>query len=456
MGSESLLKFIDSAAVEQLQLRAPGVSQLDDEHITAAIRSGGVFRGVTDEATRERIVRQMRMIDYIIPSIHTLQQDFKYHRQCNGVIKDLLKAEDMAMWTVEKSARNLFMESRLHNSDQSFGRHYKLLILYTMRNLVELSQQNPLLEDFEVKQEPRTYDPRAWYELAREARRLGFNSKIVSKILSEDPDEQTARKFLLTARSPELFEYDPITFDSLVMQVSHVLSQAQRRQVNHQEPLFTVPHSGEPIHRRCGRQFSDSYSNDRNFLTESFFTQKIDKNTDVSSLFVRRSVFCAFWGNFVEGSESTTQIVMNTDDPEGNYSQTQALERVESYNVNGRTEDQMIDHSPQRPECQPSTPGFDFTMADAGTVHQLIPVKDQWNVTIYCMANNGWQKKEDCNIHSVQERVQRIKTDLEKSGQSFYLFDAHGRGINLDDCVRQRVVGIGPEGSRPIIEEEEL
>ncbi|KAI1327070.1 hypothetical protein F5Y16DRAFT_208650 [Xylariaceae sp. FL0255] len=59
---------------------------------------------------------------------------------------------------------------------------------------------------------------------------------------------------------------------------------------------FTTSHPGEPIKRRCGRQYSKAYSNDRFYITWDHLTSTIQKDVDITSLFVRRSVFLAFWG----------------------------------------------------------------------------------------------------------------------------------------------------------------
>ena len=462
MGSESSLKFVDAVAVEELQLRAPGVSQLDDEHITAAIRSGRVFRGLTSEVEREKIVTRMRTVEYIIPSIHTLQQDFKYHRQCNGVVKELLRDENTAMRTVEQSAYRVFTAQGPIDSRQLFCVRYKLLTLYIMRHLVELSEQNPLLEDSETKQEPRLYDPWAWYELACEAKKLGFNFQAVTRILSQNPDKQAAKRLLLTARSPEHFEFDPAVFDSLILQVADALGHARRRHVDDREPQLTLSHFGEPVARRCGRQFSESYLRDRKFLTDDYFLRKVDRNTDISSLFVRRSVFWAFWGDWHQTSHSVMAPSVDIAPESTGISQGQGRafqatghsKEVNGASVQAEAPVTQPGHAHRQQNIENHSPrqSTDLEMIDTGVVNRILPAQDKRSIALYRMTDNVWQKVEDCDIHSIQERVQRIKSELEESGQSLFLFDAHGRGITLEDCATQHQVGIGPEGSPPIEE----
>lgn len=450
MGSESLLEFVDTEAVEELQLRAPGVSQLDEEYITAAIRSGRVFKKLQDMGIREGIVGRMIQIDYVIPSIYTLQQDFKYHRQCNNVVKALLAKESTTFWSAERSAREVFAKEVPVHSQSLFQDRWKLLILYIMRNLVELSQESSLLEDSETKPEPRMHDPRAWHSLAYEAKQLGFNSKVVLEILAQDPDKQSATTFLLTARNPDEFEYDPQEFDLLVTQVANALGQARKREVARTTPQLTVPHPGEPIVRRCGRQFSHAYNRDRTFLTKECFEGVVHRDIDITSLFVRKSVFLAFWGNFSTGLDSDVEHGHTRTPLFDGMGYTANETTIQFDNDTEAAEDIHIDtpHGPSETDAgaeQQNNTG-DLPMVEANYFTQAY----QGNILLHICSNGTWKQVEVCNRNNIKEKVQFYKQEAEKCGLDFFLFNEKSRGIGLEDCENCKIVGIGRQSDLPV------
>lgn len=71
--------------------------------------------------------------------------------------------------------------------------------------------------------------------------------------------------------------------------------------------FITTSRLGEPLKRRCGRQYSNAYANDRPFFTPEHFSGDMSKGADITSLFVRRSVFLAFWGKY-DGQSSDSNI----------------------------------------------------------------------------------------------------------------------------------------------------
>lgn len=171
----------------------------------------------------------------------------------------------------------------------------KDLYLTVMQNLVELSGEDPLKEDDEGDTTIHSYDQRAWRQLALRARELGFDSDEISRLSDIDSDQQMAKRALLDARPPQHFDYGQ-NIDTLVAAMVKSFNEARPIKPENARLAFTTSHLGEPIKRRCGRQYSKAYSNDRSYITLANFTCNIQKGGDVASLFVRRSVFYAFWG----------------------------------------------------------------------------------------------------------------------------------------------------------------
>ncbi|CRK09996.1 hypothetical protein BN1723_009118 [Verticillium longisporum] len=72
MGSEDTLKFVDDEGVQELKLRAPGISIREDLHTADAIRKTRILRGLDDEPAREQVIRRLAKVEYLIPTVHTL------------------------------------------------------------------------------------------------------------------------------------------------------------------------------------------------------------------------------------------------------------------------------------------------------------------------------------------------------------------------------------------------
>jgi hypothetical protein len=171
----------------------------------------------------------------------------------------------------------------------------KRLYLFIMQNWVQLTGKNPLLENGENNPGEGIPDPRAWSRLAIEAQRLGFRSAEITRLASEDPDRELAHKALLLGRPESEYEYDQSDLDDLISSVVQVFRTARKRQPEVFEPRFTTRGIGEPLSRRCGPQYSEAYERDRQFLTMSHFALPITRDMDVTSLFVRKSIFHAFF-----------------------------------------------------------------------------------------------------------------------------------------------------------------
>lgn len=290
MGSKSELSFVNAKAVKEFELRVPGLSQIDDDYVTQAIEDSEVFEGLTDSEPRKQILDRARRIPYLIPSIYTLHEDFKYWRRCTEVLKQLL-GPNQPRYTVEKHARGAFeLDMNL------FKPHLRHIYLHIIQNHSELSGENPLMEDDEGKPEPRNRDLRAWYGLAKRAAELGFTSDEIDRNLLCNPDREVAKRALFDARPPPDFEYDPSRLESLITHITKAFEEAVDRPPAGPTPSLTCNVGGEPIRRRCGRHYSGAYVRDRRFLTDHIFSQKVHKSTDITSLFVRRSVFNAFLG----------------------------------------------------------------------------------------------------------------------------------------------------------------
>ncbi|KAG4266837.1 hypothetical protein FPRO04_13075 [Fusarium proliferatum] len=294
MGSKEALDYVDPEDVREFQLRVPGVSQLDFHHLSTLVTSGNAFKRMTDGDLRRELVVRMKSIKYLIPSLHTLQKDFKYLRPCTDTIIRLFAHNRNPYVTAQSLAFDAFSSKTLLGPDVVFFEKLKCLYLFIMGDMVGITGEWPLLEVGEMPHECVRL-PRSWYRLAHEARRLGFHSDEITRLVSEDPDEQVALRALREARPDSISEYSPSQLQGIVRTIVANFGEARDHITGKPSSEFTTTGVGEPISRRCGRQYSGAYARDRWNFDLAGFSDPTPESMDITSLFVRKSVFHAFW-----------------------------------------------------------------------------------------------------------------------------------------------------------------
>ncbi|KAI0810062.1 hypothetical protein GGR55DRAFT_689243 [Xylaria sp. FL0064] len=472
MGSTAALEFVDDDAVRELELRAPGISYCDDLYASNAIRTNTIFRGVTDELERENILQRLQQVHYLIPTVHTLQQDFKYLRQCTSVMRQLILGNSRLPVTARPGYTTNFLENM------------KILYLTIMQNLVELSGENPLKEDDEKDLKTSSYDQRAWHQLALRARELGFNSDEISRLSRLDSDREMARKALLDARPPQHFDYGQ-NLDALIATMVKFFNEARPIISKDTRLALTTSHLGEPIKRRYGRQYSKAYSNDRLYITLDTFTSNIQKDADITSLFVRRSDTDQHGVNN-QSADAQDQQMSNVD---GDSNQSADAQDQQMSDVDEADQD-VGESNHTGGVSVPAPASKDRKMRDRPAVVQLRPIRrrksrahmiqkhqgkrkpkakkvsrkalpadrssalttfisappslephntsqlnllqDSRMMTILIRQNGEWEEIKECRRCSIIEAITEVRR--ENSGQKWFLFNKDGRGISLEDC----------------------
>ncbi|EXK27443.1 hypothetical protein FOMG_15996 [Fusarium oxysporum f. sp. melonis 26406] len=295
MGSKEALLNVDTEDVKEFQLRVPGVSQVDYRYLADLIEGGIAFKRLTNVEERSQILHRMKNINYLLPSIYTLQKDFKYLRLCTDTMKRLLHGKRKIPLTAQVLAYDAFSHKDPIGPNDVFFERLKSLYLYIMQDLVELTGEWPLLEDGEEPPEAPFRHPTNWHRLAQKARRLGFESDEIRRLAVTNPDEQVASKALQDARPTALYEYDESEVQDILSRIVHEFTRARARASTDIESTFTTIGAGEPITRRCGRQYSGAYMHDRWSFNLDEFSRRTRESRDITSLFVRKSVFHAFW-----------------------------------------------------------------------------------------------------------------------------------------------------------------
>ena len=140
-------------------------------------------------------------------------------------------------------------------------------------------------------------DPIVWHKFALLADKLGFDSKAIRKLKAEDPYESVSRASLLNHNPPGLYTYDEAFFEASIKQMAQTLGSAVEKNPQSIKPPLMVDGPGESLQRRRGRVFEKAYELSRDSLfLKVLHNANEDKREGIGPVFVRRSVFFAFFG----------------------------------------------------------------------------------------------------------------------------------------------------------------
>ncbi|KAH8722885.1 hypothetical protein GQ44DRAFT_729276 [Phaeosphaeriaceae sp. PMI808] len=109
-------------------------------------------------------------------------------------------------------------------------------------------------------------------------------------------DRQIALKTLLEARRPDRFKYDAAAFEDYIEQMVRFFSTAEALTEEEARNIYEVDNDGRPP-KRCGVPKPKGQEQDKLSL---FLDRLHDTNEqqcpEITSFFVRKSVYFAFWG----------------------------------------------------------------------------------------------------------------------------------------------------------------
>ncbi|KAF5529370.1 intracellular transport uso1 [Fusarium mexicanum] len=164
-----------------------------------------------------------------------------------------------------------------------------------MQDIVKLTGESLLVGKGKKAEKDNYRHPRSWHLLAKQAQQLGFVSAEIDRLALENPDHQVALRALDEARPPFQYKFDDLKLPEFVDSIVDTFGEATEHSLRADVTSFTTTSIGEPIDRRCGRQYFDAYVCDRWMFTLSEFSRPTPESTDITSLFVRKSIFHAFW-----------------------------------------------------------------------------------------------------------------------------------------------------------------
>ena len=144
---------------------------------------------------------------------------------------------------------------------------------------------------------PKEPSPFLWYRCGVLVDSLGFATKQISSLKSKNPDMEVAYSAMLEAREPDYFIYDESLILENLGKMKQIFDTATAKPDLGGQPTLFVDGPGEAIPRRCGRVFENAYKQNRRLLfLRSIYEPAAGEGSGISSFFVRRSVFLAFFG----------------------------------------------------------------------------------------------------------------------------------------------------------------
>ncbi|KAI9765977.1 MAG: hypothetical protein M1840_006984 [Geoglossum simile] len=356
--SRELMDLTDRATVKALQLRAPKQSPEDFKILQRLLDNGELFSATKNREHQQTILRNLRKVEWLIPSIYMLFEDVKYLKPPMKIMKRLPGGPFKG--TVRQTIEQMFsgvnqMEDRfvLQNGDSDFRSipgnltdqvefGYRQLWLYSMRHFTEMIEECPRKEDHQPTPVPMEPDEAVWCKFAALAYRLGFESEEIHRLMSKDPDRELARSTLLKARRPHRFQYPEAVFESFIDQIVEMFAAADEISCKRDKPPLLVDGPGEVLPRRCGRTFENAYEYDKEFLfMQELYDPLSSEGKNITSFFVRVSVYFAFFGRRIPedsppprrrtvGEAAENETSMQSSDPSPNFQQPQSnQERTE-------------------------------------------------------------------------------------------------------------------------------
>jgi hypothetical protein len=131
------------------------------------------------------------------------------------------------------------------------------------------------------------------YELAALVYKLGFDSKQIRDLASLSADREIARNALLRARKPGRYQYDAASFENFINQMVSFFNSAKEETSD--SMITDMISSSGTLPKRCGIPRNRDYEQDQPLLFMDNM-HDVEGEREITSFFVRRSVYFAFFG----------------------------------------------------------------------------------------------------------------------------------------------------------------
>ncbi|TGO07234.1 hypothetical protein BTUL_0306g00130 [Botrytis tulipae] len=311
-GDKNALSRVNNFDVKSLELKAPGYSTQDAQVLKGELLSGQIFSNF-NQLEREAIWGELQSIDFLVPSLFTLFEDLKYLGACADSLKRLVRisrrdtvysalqrkfrlANELSDQYAVEISQSTFVNRSIPAKD-CFDIGYRQLWAFAMRNYKEIPPDTKKKKkDLLAKCGVEKADETMLSEFAALADRLGFASPEIQTLKQSSSDREIALQALLKARKPDWYQYDETTLTSNVAQIMKLFSTASVI-ARHVSPPVFVSNNINTSGNRCGFPNQDTHEHDKKTLFLPYLhTEDREKGKYITSFFVRRSVYYAFFG----------------------------------------------------------------------------------------------------------------------------------------------------------------
>jgi hypothetical protein len=167
--------------------------------------------------------------------------------------------------------------------------------MFAMRDYPQMPAE-PKKKNLLTKPASEKADEIVLCEFAALASRLGYESERIRSLAQRSPDREIARSALLKARKPARYKYSEAAFEDYVEQIVNLFSAAQPVTVEQARAAVEIDYS-DILPKRCGIPRTQDHERDKLSLFVDRLHNTDEKQCDeMSSFFIRRSVYFAFFG----------------------------------------------------------------------------------------------------------------------------------------------------------------
>ena len=331
-GDQAALHKVDEITVTTLELTAPRVSTSDASTLRMQLSGGRIF-GAFNDQERGHILTRLLSVDGLIPSLHTFFRDLQYLQACVDCVKRLISLSP---------GQTLFsaMERAFTGANQ---RHGQVVLQVapaeltckpgSMADQVDLGYQqihvHAMRNFLDMPREPQGEDTLAIPTMKANTAALGEFADLAQCLGFESPEITALQQYPHPAAAA----------------VTPTLS----------KPVLVTSGRGEIKSQRCGLPRKQTYEEDRKSLyLSSIYDAGDDRGEGLTSFFVRRSVFFAFYGKHAWITSNGTRGASGVSQQEDHgQSQEAPVHREEDTNstsgqVNEGRNLEMIQYTPEQ------------------------------------------------------------------------------------------------------------
>ncbi|KAF2727576.1 hypothetical protein EJ04DRAFT_451086 [Polyplosphaeria fusca] len=299
-----LRQYVDTPTVLNLELYAPGLSSHDDSCVTKLMDEMRIFPMLHAHSDRASLLRSLKSITCLIPSIRTFFENQKYLEPCSTILRQLLgDSEKRSLW-LGFSANYFEPDQLCIQQNERFSKRlechtypkqtlgYLQLWLFCLRNFPEMTNITPKMTSKREKVR-REHNPTLWHKLGKLAVDLGFRTDTAVELSRQSPDAEHADQFLRAARP-----YWNGNREEAVGAVVELLGSMREDGPATNCSGFTTT---EILDRelRCGKPKDNDHEIDKHHLFLSLFHKEVDAGECLTSLYVKRDLIEAFFNPYL-------------------------------------------------------------------------------------------------------------------------------------------------------------